>query len=562
MKKSFVFILAVFIVSCNFQSKTSAENLRSQANNTEADSLVLKEDVQPETAENLEKLSQLPAHIKFEVSNVEMAKDLLATHESKKIFENVLNKEIMFLPEEHSDVPLVETHYKNAFIGTVHQSYDEHRPLVLTPDVIWLTIMQGLSIHVNEHAKKLEKKIFKKNKPKRLLVRNDSLEQGSEHWEDLIDALANQTSVYTRKNYYDFFVPEFSTTNKIHTTTYQITLLHTYKKTFKYVGESGCGIPYISLTGEKADWEWIEQNLDKLDDFGLSDWKNELKPVIREFINVYEHKINKAFWQDFYKNMTEYNAYYISGWILKFFPYQKTLKYTSLTDHETGAPKAEKIFVRNKYIYGNKYLLSKLSPGDLPAGILKVELVWNNYFKHKKTNLQVYAGFFAIKQYADKSLEPVISWAICDAEAKEISHNLPKKYDTVYRKSEYWAPFIVKTPLNNAIFQPEKFDNSGKSIAFLKRSLIDSLKKRFPAYHYQKDSLSFVVLSNGKVENVVYSGKTKVQKFLEEYLKKPENHWAPAMDDRGRVSGAWRDRNKREIKKMKVNSQVIIKFTP
>ncbi|MBL7775710.1 MAG: DUF4419 domain-containing protein, partial [Saprospiraceae bacterium] len=37
----------------------------------------------------------------------------------------------------------------NGFLYAVYRAYAEHRPLVLSPDMVWLTILQGFSTHVN-----------------------------------------------------------------------------------------------------------------------------------------------------------------------------------------------------------------------------------------------------------------------------------------------------------------------------------------------------------------------------------------------------------------------------
>ena len=37
------------------------------------------------------------------------------------------------------------------FVGAVHQAYADHRPLVLSPDMFWLLVTQGLALHINNH---------------------------------------------------------------------------------------------------------------------------------------------------------------------------------------------------------------------------------------------------------------------------------------------------------------------------------------------------------------------------------------------------------------------------
>ena len=48
-------------------------------------------------------------------------------------------------------------HGRYAFwaIAATHFAFSQHRPLVLSPDMIWVTILQGLAQHVKNHAEKL-----------------------------------------------------------------------------------------------------------------------------------------------------------------------------------------------------------------------------------------------------------------------------------------------------------------------------------------------------------------------------------------------------------------------
>ena len=41
------------------------------------------------------------------------------------------------------------------FLGAVHTAFAEHRPLVLSPDVVWLTILAGVTQHVRLSAERL-----------------------------------------------------------------------------------------------------------------------------------------------------------------------------------------------------------------------------------------------------------------------------------------------------------------------------------------------------------------------------------------------------------------------
>lgn len=398
MKQTFLLLAFLLLLSCN-------HNTDKKAVAVEKDSLATRVDFPK------------PEGLTFKVDDVELAKTLLEEDSAEKIFEEKIDKKILFYPKEFKKYRLVQT-YNNGLIQTIHNCYSTHRPLILTPDVIWLAICQGVSIHVNEKMDSLKHVIFIKNKPNKLVVRNDSLEYNDDAWKSLISSIANQTKKYTKDDFYSFFVSQFTTTTEVHKTVYQITLLESYKKVFQYVGESGCGIPSITITGEKKDWELILSKLEMLDKIGLSKWKESLKPIINEFINVYSGKINKKFWKSIYKfKEEEYSENQLSGWIVKLFPYLKKVDGEGVYDKNQDLYKSEEKYVPNQFLEGDKYLHAKLTTDDFPSGMAQIDVLWNNYFKNVSSKIEVYAGFFAIKQYSDKTLEPFISWAICDKNA-------------------------------------------------------------------------------------------------------------------------------------------------
>lgn len=224
-----------------------------------------------------------PKGVSFNVNDVEIADSLLKMDTAKLVFENKIGKVVLFFPVEHTNFALVSCP-NNGLIQTIQECYDNHRPLVLTPDIIWLAICQGVSIHINEHYDSLKNIIFIKNKPDKIAIRNDSLEYSAKHWKSLIESFVNETKKYAKDDFYSFFVSEFTTTTAIDKTAYQITLLESYKRAFEYIGDSGCGIPSIHISGTKDDWQTILTKLDMLDKIGLSNWAKNLKPIISEFI--------------------------------------------------------------------------------------------------------------------------------------------------------------------------------------------------------------------------------------------------------------------------------------
>ena len=103
-----------------------------------------------------------------------MADSRLDEMNAQDAFEKQLGKEIAFFPDALKGTK-VAAGWGNCLVSTIHTSFDEHRPLSLSPDVIWLAICQGISIHINQHFEALKPQIFKLDKPHKIVVRNDNL---------------------------------------------------------------------------------------------------------------------------------------------------------------------------------------------------------------------------------------------------------------------------------------------------------------------------------------------------------------------------------------------------
>ncbi|MFT5818903.1 MAG: hypothetical protein ACI8ZM_000124 [Crocinitomix sp.] len=508
--------------------------------------------------------------ITFAVDSVEIASERLSTDSAKVVISQQLRREISYMPQAHLE-KMIAPIRGNGLISTVHECYDNHRPLILSPDAIWLAICQGVAIHIKENFDSLDHVIFKENHPDQLVARNDSLENDAEQWNNLIADLSDQTIEYSKQEIYDFFVPQFSTTDTITTTVYQINLLESFEKAFTYVGESGCGIPSIHLEGYKRDWMQIYAQLNQLDDFGLTEWKEVLQPIISEFIHIYDGKINQAFWQDIYKNAIEYGAFYVSGWIIKFFPYLETTDdydYEQDFDDEIGAYSAGISYKPNPYLKGNDYLMGLLTTDDFPSGISKINLKWKNYFTGETTDMVINGGFFGMEQFEDKSLKPFITWAIHEKEAAvPVFKNRDYHPTELEHVDDFWSPKIITELQNLAIYDANTFNDQASSLVHIKSLLKDAISNDplTASLDLTGLSVSFVVLMNGEIAQVKLEGNlesnTELLQVLKNKLKNLPQPWLPAMADSKdmltKMGG--REDNPPSIK-VKANSLVVIVF--
>ena len=82
-----------------------------------------------------------------------------------------------------------------------------------------------------------------------------------------------------------------------------------------------CGIPSVTLEGEKSDWERLLARLDKLDSFGEEPkiWAALLRPILTRFVRAFDGEPDVDFWS----RVCHYHRHgsgqsYLSGWITAF----------------------------------------------------------------------------------------------------------------------------------------------------------------------------------------------------------------------------------------------------
>jgi len=56
-----------------------------------------------------------------------------------------------FLPYETYYLRPTAQFYDNALITAIHFAHAQHRPLILSPDMVWFTLAQGFALHLHQH---------------------------------------------------------------------------------------------------------------------------------------------------------------------------------------------------------------------------------------------------------------------------------------------------------------------------------------------------------------------------------------------------------------------------
>jgi hypothetical protein len=298
-----------------------------------------------------------------------------------------INRYGIIARSEASD--LVNIGYHSFFNG-VYQAYADHRPLVLSPDMIWLLISQGFARHVSSDSEKM-RKYFVDFQGKKTL---EATAKGTIVWENIFPQFTKQIGEYTGKDLIDILSADFSTTTPVEKVASEITIMEAMKPYFEYVVfYVVCGIPEITLTGTAEDWQKILDKTKQLGKYDLEWWTKELEPVLTQFVKASKGDVNKEFWRNIFKQHTlkKYgNPKVIDGWFVTFFPYDKK---------------------------GKRNNLKQLSGGDdLPEEIVKVDLKLVTIYEDETvttTPLELWAGFFGLEQNQENfALTPKIGWMI------------------------------------------------------------------------------------------------------------------------------------------------------
>ena len=290
---------------------------------------------------------------------------------------------------------LVQYGYHSFFDG-VYRAYSDHRPLVISPDMIWLLIAQGFSQHINSDPEKYRKYFVQHEGKQTLMVQNNAirLDDPNSPWEQVFPEFSTQIAAHTGQELINTLTAGFSTTSTTTRLVSQITIMDAMKSYFEYVVFIvGCGIPRVTLEGTPADWQAVRKKANSLKKYDLDWWLKELDPILTQFVTASKGNADKDFWRNLFKVHKAgkpYQSNKIDGWFVKFFPYTRDGKRNDLQTL-TGS-------------------------SNLPDEIVKVPLLHvfqNTDGTTVQTPLELWAGFTGLQQNRQVfSLKPEIGWMI------------------------------------------------------------------------------------------------------------------------------------------------------
>lgn len=290
---------------------------------------------------------------------------------------------------------------ENSFLRTCLKAYDQHVPLVLAPDDVWLASLMAVTKHLELHTEDARKALVGFEGKKLLEVFADDFVKGSPEndWPRVFNQFAGPEGAiekYLGKKR-EMLDPTFSTSTVTTKAAMQVQTMAALAPYFDYKVWTKCGLPTVTLLGTVKDWESIVTRVSAFGEF-YPRWAHEsLLQVVSEFAAAARGEENKNFWQNFVKGRNMSGGTLVSGEINAFFPYLLSGENPALT--------------KPKRPDGSR---TAAGLGHFPGSASSVPLLWNYHGTEFK--MRLVSGCFGttIDEVSTgvPSLRPITGWVI------------------------------------------------------------------------------------------------------------------------------------------------------
>jgi hypothetical protein len=343
-------------------------------------------------------------------------------HEAVK---KMVDSEIESCSDYHATV-VKDIHYQ-PLLAAVYLAFSEHRPLVLTPDAVWITIAQGVAHHMAIHGERLRSRFVSHQGKLELIYKVRDWVDGSPEnpWPDAFASWAGQIRDHVGPAIHDVLACDFSTTGPVERAVGNIVMMDVFERYFEYVLYCVCGIPTITLEGTSADWARVREKAEGLRIFDMDWWLAHLLPICDQFVRASRGDIDLQHWQNICKLRKEYGGDVINGWVAKLFPYLRA-------------------FIRGPCSRRNP--IFETGEGfqtlDAPPGLSRVPFKWVNLATGGQRAMEAIGGLVGVTQDDETmALRPKVGWAVREARRMDV---------LLARLAGEHTTFPASTPIANA----------------------------------------------------------------------------------------------------------------
>ncbi|KAL2115478.1 hypothetical protein VTJ04DRAFT_9733 [Mycothermus thermophilus] len=210
----------------------------------------------------------------------------------------------------------------DSFIRGAIQAWGEHLHLVIRPDEVWFTILVQMNFYMLSHAEEIRSLFVDHEGQEEIYIEDFTLYDVIIRFKDEIQRRVKTDWLL------DWIVPNFSTTTQSDIMTANILMMGLTKAYFRYVGRVVCGLPSVTLLGEREDWQRLLDKLAYLPQFGKepAEYANRLRPILTRFVASFDRPDDPAIRKFWNQIVTAYGpricgdpSVFLSGWITGFY---------------------------------------------------------------------------------------------------------------------------------------------------------------------------------------------------------------------------------------------------
>jgi hypothetical protein len=291
-------------------------------------------------------------------------------------------------------------------LAAVHTAFSQHRPLVLSPDAVWITLAQGVAHHMAIHGERLRTRfVAHQGKLDLLFTCRDWVEGSPENpWPEAFAGWAERIRDHVGSAVHEALVCDFSTTGPVERAASHIVMMDVFERYFHYEALCICGIPTVTLEGTPADWQHLADKVAGLNRFDLDWWLPHLEPICEQFVRASRGDVDLAHWRSICKRREAYGGDVINGWIARLFPYLRTF---------VGGPckRINPIFETGQ---GFQSLVA-------PLGLSRVPFTWSNAATGRRRQMEAIGGLVGVTQDQQTlALRPKVGWAVREAPPMDV----------------------------------------------------------------------------------------------------------------------------------------------
>jgi hypothetical protein len=144
------------------------------------------------------------------VSDVAIAKRKLPESSYSEITNLLFNGNIEAIPLGYQEEKYVYTRI-HPMIGALHYGFAHHRPVCITPDMMWMMILQGFAEHISFNTDSLSPLLFKDTNEVDIKIGRDEFIRGSAEndWSTVFPEFSEEISNHTLSNVHPLFCKAF-----------------------------------------------------------------------------------------------------------------------------------------------------------------------------------------------------------------------------------------------------------------------------------------------------------------------------------------------------------------